>query len=63
MQDVCTLLWIDCFETYIVGYISPRPQLSWKKPENFSFDNMGPLKGSFTQKWKLPHDLLTIKPS
>ncbi len=27
----------------ICSYITPRPQLSWKKPGNFSFDNMGPL--------------------
>ncbi len=25
------------------SYIAPRPLLSWKKPGNFSFDNMGPL--------------------
>ncbi len=25
------------------SYISARPQLSWKKQGNFSFDNMGPL--------------------
>ncbi len=23
-------------------YIAPRPLLSWKKPEHYSFDNMGP---------------------
>ncbi len=26
-------------------YIAPRPQLSWKKPGNFRFDNMEPLIG------------------
>ncbi len=44
MQAVCTLLWTDCFETY--SYIAPRPLLSWKKPGNFSFDNMGPLNSN-----------------
>ncbi len=28
--------------------ISPRPLLSWKKPGNFSFDNMGPLTPAFS---------------
>ncbi len=42
MQAVGILLWTDCFETYIC--IAPRPQLSWTKPGNFSFDNMGPLR-------------------
>ncbi len=26
------------------SYIAPRPLLSWKKPGNFRFDNMGPLR-------------------
>ncbi len=50
MQAVCTLLWIDCFDLY-GSYISPRPQLSWKKPGNFSFDNMGPLSNIKNLKW------------
>ncbi len=43
MQAVCTSLWIDCFETHYGSYIAPRPQLSCKKPDNFSLDYMGPL--------------------
>ncbi len=46
---VCTLLWMDCFETYMVA---PRPLLSWKKPGHFSFDNMGLLR-----EFALQHEL------
>ncbi len=32
------------------SYIAPRSLLSWKKPGNFSFDNMGPLSTQILQK-------------
>ncbi len=48
IQAVWALLWIDRFETYIV-VTAPRPLLSWKKPGNVSFDNMGPLIEKITK--------------
>ncbi len=33
------------------SYIAPRSLLSWKKPGNFSFDNMGPLKQIALSDW------------
>ncbi len=43
MQAVCTLLWTDCFETYMVVTYPLDLSYHEKKPGNFSFDNMGPL--------------------
>ncbi len=46
----CVSFTVDWLFWNLYGsYIAPRPQLSWKKTGNFSFDNMGPLK---VQKWK-----------
>ncbi len=35
---------LNCFGNLYGSYIAPRPQLYMKKPGNFSFDNIGPLK-------------------
>ncbi len=41
----CASFTVDWLFWNLYGsYISPRPLLSWKKPGNFSFDNMGLLR-------------------
>ncbi len=52
MQTVhFTVDWL--FWNLYCSYISPRPQLSWKKPGNLSFDNMGPLMLKTVADWCL----------
>ncbi len=53
MQTVCTLLWTDCFETYIVVTYPLDLSYHEKKPGNLSFDNMGPLMLKTVADWCL----------
>ncbi len=47
MQAVCILLWTDCFETFMVVTYPLDLCCHEKKPVNFSFDNMRPLKRNY----------------
>ncbi len=50
---LCALCMDWLFRNLYGSYIAPRPLLSWKKPLDFSFDNMGHFKTCLKKKYNM----------